>query len=352
MTAPTLRATAALLAVLAGTLGAPAVRAQTTTPNDTPREKLAQTTMKFLAVSLDPRAAALGDAVTAVEGMPTAMFYNPASMARQQNMTSVNVAQTQWVFNFTHNAAAVSFAPKTGRYGVVGLSLQHVDYGDDFVETIRSNNAQGYDELGTYHPTAFAVGAGYAKALTDRFSVGAHVKYASVDLGNPVESRSNDGSLTRVEAKEGTFAYDFGMLYRTGYKSLNFAVSARNFSPEITYVRESAQLPLALRIGVSMNLADLTRLDATTHQLNATVDALNSRDYPEQIKAGLEYGFMNTFFLRGGAVTRGGEQSLSAGFGVQRQVRGVGFGADYAYTDMGLLNNFGRVHRLGLRFSF
>lgn len=352
MTAPTFRAAAAL-ALFAGALAAPAARAQTTSPNDTPREKLAQTTMKFLALSMDPRAAALGDAVTAVDGTPMALFYNPSSMARQTNVANVNVAQTQWIFDFTHNAAAASFAPMGGRYGVVGVSLQHVDYGDDFIETIRSNNTQGYDELGTYHPTAYAVGVGYAKALSDRFSVGGHVKYASLDLGDPVESRSSDGSINRVEAKEGTVAYDFGMLYRTGYKSLNFAVSARNFSPEVTFVRETAQLPLALRIGVAMDLVDFTRLDANTHQLNASVDALNSRDYPEQLKVGVEYGFMNTFFLRGGAVTQGGEQTLSGGFGIQKVMRsGLGFGADYAYTDMGVLNTFGRVHRLGLRFSF
>jgi len=351
MTASIFRAATVL--ALAGAMGTPAVRAQTTSLNDIPREKLAQTTMKFLALSMDPRAAALGDAVTAVEGMPTALFYNPASMARQENKATVSAAQTQWIFDFTHNAAAASFAPAEGRYGVVGVSLQHVDYGDDFIETIRSSNAQGYDELGTYRPTAYAVGVGYAKALTDRFSIGGHVKYASLDLGSPVESRSSDGSLNRVEAKEGTVAYDFGMLYRTGYKSLNFAVSARNFSPEVTFVRESAQLPLALRIGVAMDLVNLTSLNSATHQLNASVDALNSRDYPEQIKVGVEYGFMNTFFLRGGAVTRGGEQSLSGGFGIQKVMRsGLGFGADYAYTDMGALNTFGRVHRLGLRFSF
>lgn len=333
-------------------LAAPAALAQSAPSADIQRDKLAQTTMKFLSLSMDPRAAALADAVTAVEGMPTALFYNPASMARQAGGVRINLAQTQWIADFNHNAVSGTFAPARGRYGVIGASMQVVDYGD-IIETVTSNNAQGYDELGTFRPTALAVGLGYAKDLSDRFAVGGQVKYASIDLGNPVRERASDGALERDEVQESVFAYDFGMLYRTGYKSLNFAVSARNFSPDVTYVRESTQLPLSVRIGVAMDLVDLTRLDQSVHQLNASVDALNSRDYPEQIKAGLEYGFMNTVFLRGGVTTRGGEQGISAGLGVQKTLRsGLGFGADYAYTDMGVFNDFGRVHRLGLRFAF
>ncbi|MEL7361314.1 MAG: DUF3308 domain-containing protein, partial [Bacteroidota bacterium] len=57
---------------------APTAEAQ----NDIERDKLAQTGMKFLSISADPRAAAMGSAATAREGGSAMLFYNPAGMVR------------------------------------------------------------------------------------------------------------------------------------------------------------------------------------------------------------------------------------------------------------------------------
>ncbi len=314
------------------------------------QDKRAQTGMKFLSTSIDARAASLGNAVTAVDGMYASLFYNPAGMASQQNFVTAGAAQVQFIADIDYNIAGVSFAPQGGRFGVIGLSLMHVDYGT-FEETIRANNDDGFVDLGTFSPSAYAIGVGYARALTDRFSIGGHVKYASLDLGAPVDERGADGSLVRADAQEGVMAYDFGMLYKTGFRSLNFAVTARNFSPEVTFVEESFQLPLELRIGFAMNLMDLTNFNRDVHSLLFVVDTSKPRDFAEQINVGGEYGFMNTLFLRAGYTQPADEQGVSLGVGVQQQVRGVGFGADYAYTDFGVFNQFGRVHRLALRFS-
>ena len=315
------------------------------------RKKLAQTTMKFLSVSVDPRAASLGDAVTAVEGLPTTLFYNPAGMARQEAGVQLGLAQTQFIGDVDHNIAAATFAPSSGRYGVFGLSLQHVNYGEQ-IETIRANNAQGYDELGTFRPMAYAVGAGYAKALSDRFSVGGQVRYASMDLGNPVKSRSTNGEIVTDDATEGTLVYDFGMLYKTGFYGLNFAVAARNFASQVAFATENNRLPLTLNIGVAVDAARAARLDPAVHSLTLAVDNNLAQDYDEQVRVGAEYGFMNTLFFRAGYVAPTDEKGISLGLGVQRTLYGVGLGLDYAYTDFGDFNQFGRVHRAAVRFSF
>lgn len=319
-------------------------------PVQAQQNKRAQTGMKFLSTSIDARAAALGNAVTAVDGMYSSLFYNPAGLAAQQNTMSAGASQVQFIADIDYNIAGISFAPANGRFGVIGVSLQHVDYGS-MQETIRANNDQGYVDLGTFSPSAYSVGLGYARALTDRFSIGGHVKYASLNLGTPVEDRGGDGGLNRVDAEEGVLAYDFGMLYKTGFRSLNFAVTARNFSPEVTFVEESFELPLELRIGLAMDLVDLTSLDGDMHALLLVVDTNKPRDFTEQINFGAEYGFMNTLFLRAGYSQPTDEQGVSLGVGIQQAVRGIGFGADYAYTDFGVFNQFGKVHRLSLRFS-
>ncbi len=330
-----------VLLVLAAGLVAP-LKAQ--------QDKRAQTGMKFLSMSIDARAAALGSAVTAVDGTYASLFYNPAGLAAQQNWMTAGASQVQFIADINYNMAALNLAPWGGRYGVVGVSLMHVDYGS-MQETIRDNTDQGYQDLGTFSPSAYSLGLGYARALTDRFSIGGHVKYVAQDLGNPVDERGDGDALIRAEAREGQLAYDFGMMYRTGFRSLNFAVTARNFSPEVTFVEESFELPLELRIGVAMDLVDLTSLDQNMHSLLLAVDTNKPRDFTEQVSFGAEYGFMKTLYLRAGYSQPSDEQGVSLGVGVQQSLRGVGFGADYAYTDFGAFNQFGKVHRLSLRLS-
>lgn len=337
------RGTAAFGLCLLMLLSIPHAHAQ----DDGDQEKLAQTGMKFLSVSLDPRAAGMGDAMTAVEGGAAMLFYNPAGMARLESAFSVLLGQTQWIAEIDYNLGSIAFRPFGGRYGVVGFSVMAVDYGD-LQQTVRFDNEQGFLDLGTFSPTAWSVGVGYARALTDRFSVGAHVKFANQNLGDSVMEMEGESDFVFQSNEEGVLAYDFGMLYRTGFRSLNFAVSARNFAREIEYEEESFQLPLSLKIGVAMDMIDFTSFDKNTHSLLLAVDAEHPRDFAEQLKIGGEYTFLNTFSLRAGYIFPTDEQGINLGAGFRQRVAGIGFAADYAYTSFGI---FSEVHRLAFQLS-
>ncbi len=338
-----------LLAVLLVLAGGRQVHAQE-------NHKLAQTGLKFLSISHDPRAAALSDAVTSVEGLASALFYNPAAMSRQTNLVNVMAGQTQWIAGIDHHHASITLAPSNGRWGVFGFSVQSAQYGE-MQETVRWDNEQGYLDLGTFSPNAYAIGIGYARAITDRFSVGGHVKYASQDLGASVMERVDDSmDFVYQDNAQGVMAFDFGVLYQTGFESLNLAMTVRNFAQEIRYQDENFQLPLNFHIGLSMDAIDLTSVDPNTHSLLVSVNAERPRDYSEMLRFGAEYGFMNTFMLRTGytfliesAIRENDEEGLSLGAGLRYNVGGVGFGADYAYTTFGV---FSDVHRLAVLFSF
>lgn len=325
----------------------PMVNAQDLT-GDLGTDKLAQTSFKFLKISPDARAAALGDAMTATEMHSSmAMFYNPAGMARLTGQFSAGFSNTQWIADISYNA--VSGAVSTGNYGVFGVSLMFAEYGD-LIGTIRSSNEQGfteYSELGlaSPSPSALAIGLGYAIAITDRFSVGANVKYASQDLGQAVISAAGQTE----DNKESTVAFDFGVLYNTGFRSLNFALSVRNFSQELTYVDESFELPLTFNVGVSMNLADFTSMDPSLHALNVMVEAERPRDFSEQISVGGEYVFRELLSLRAGYTFPADEQGVSLGAGLNYAISNIGFGVDYAYTTFGVFSN---VQRIGVHLSF
>jgi hypothetical protein len=312
------------------------------------RDKLAQSGMKFLSVSADPRAAALGGATTALSTGPEALFYNPAGLSRSDASTGVFLGQTNFIADINYNHGAVSFRPAGGRYGVIGVSVLAVDYGDLQETVFDASTDDGYRDLGTFSPTAFAVGLGYARTVTDRFSVGGQVKMVTEDFG-AVAVAATDAGLTREDISETVFAYDFGVMYDTPFQGLAFAVSARNFSQQAAFGDgEGFQLPLTLQIGAALDTRGLTGLDPSVHKLILSVDAEDPYDYASQIEAGGEYTFANTLSLRGGFVFPSDVQSVSLGAGVQQRLGGVGFAADYSYSAYDV---FDPVHRIAIRFA-
>lgn len=309
--------------------------------------KLAQTGMKFLNVGSNAQSTGMADAITSIEGQSVSMFYNPAAMARQQSYLDVFIGQSQWIADINHNFASVSFSPENGDYGVIGISLQFVDYGV-FQGTIRANNTAGFINTGTFSPNASAIGIGYSRALSDRFSVGGNVKNVYQYLGRSITNVDALGIRTSELSEMNVIVYDFGMLYRTGFHSLNFGVSVRNFSKEVKYQEEEFQLPLLFKIGLSMNVADLMDVDREMHSFMVSAEATHPRDYPEQINVGGEYIIMKTLAVRGGYMFNNDEYGYTIGLGVQQKISGVKIGVDYSYVPFGV---FSEVQRISFQIS-
>lgn len=325
--------------------------------NNSAQTKLAQTGLKFLSVGSDARASALGEANTSLEGSSSSMFYNPSAMARQTNFMDVTFGVTQWIADINYLHASLAVAPEEGLYGVFGLSIASVDYGL-FKRTIRDSGDQGFLDLGNYSPSAMAIGLGYARALSDKFSVGGNVRYVYQDLGDGhVVGLTN--TLGKYEEKGfdvNVLSFDFGILYRTGFKSLNFGMSLRNFSQEIEYVEESFQLPLTFKIGLSMNIFDIIDPESNIHSLVLSFDADHPRDYKEQLHIGGEYNLfgdpnesLTSFSVRAGYITPTDEQGINAGIGLKHKFNGFDLGLDYSYLAFGIFNN---VHRFAISISY
>lgn len=310
-------------------------------------KKLAQTGMKFLQVSLDARSSSMGSAMTALEHGSTAMFYNPAGMARMENLFDFSFGQINYIadFKYIYGSAAINLAD--GEYGVIGLTFLSVDYGD-FISTIRAKGDQGFIETGIFSPSVYSIGIGYSKALTDKFSVGGHIKYVNQDLsGGIIDASVGQNAISRNFEKDVT-AFDFGILYKTGFESLNFGMNLRNFSNEVKYIKESFQLPLTFEIGLSINAFDFINFDREKHSLIFSVDAVHPRDNLEQIDFGFEYTFMEMFSLRTGYTSPSGEQGINLGLGLRQKVINLGFAFDYGYTSFGIFDD---IHRITIKFS-
>ena len=316
-------------------------------------KKLGQTGMKFLNANMDARTAGLSDAVTSYEDMgPAITFLNPAGVARQENLASVTVGHMSCIADIKYYYAAASFAPENGKYGVFSVNLQGVNYGD-LQGTIRADNDQGFLETGKFSPYSYAFGIYYAYALSEKFSIGGGVKYVDQYLG-PVYTYSNTAmKLVSKDNEKNVVAYDFGLIYKTGFKSLAFGMSVRNFSTEIQYEKEQFQLPLTFKIGISMNMFDIPvdfiqNIDKENHQFNVAIDAVHYRDYPEQLCIGGEYTFMKTVSFRAGVSFPNDEKSYTLGVGLKQNFSGYGIAVDYAYAPFGI---FDPVHRFSVKFS-
>jgi len=316
----------------------------------TDQQKLAQTSMKFLAASVDPRAAALGNAVTTLEMGATSMFYNPAGMAGTSGFGHFAASNMTWIANIDYTQTSVAVRPNDGAYGTFGVSLRYVDYGD-IQGTIRADNEQGFEETGTVAPSSFSVGVGYANALTDRISIGGTVKFAQQDLGDSVI----DGSGATESNTYSTPAFDFGVRYQSSFRSVTFAMNARNFAPAVDYEQNTFELPLLLSVGLSADVLRLANPGSDlleNHSLLITTEGMTPRDLEEQGRFGGEYTFMDIFSVRGGYAFPFGEvsQEWSLGAGIDLELSDdFTIGADYTFQQQ---DRFDGVNRVAVDVGF
>ncbi|MCF7824712.1 MAG: PorV/PorQ family protein [Candidatus Marinimicrobia bacterium] len=307
--------------------------------------KLAQTGAQFLSVDSDARAGGMGGALTTVEMNSASLFFNPAGMARMNAKIDAMASQNQWIADIAYNSFSFAFNPNQGAWGVFAASLVSVDYGD-IQGTQRWNNEPGYIDTEILTPSAYAMGFGYAKALSDKFAVGAHVKYVGLNYGKSVYPAEDDNATPDTVKSHLAFssAFDFGTIYRTGWNSLAFGMSVRNFSNEVTFESEGFQLPLTFTLGISMDVFDLKREMLGNQKLLVSIDALHYRSHAEQIRVGLEYKPIEMVAFRTGYMSSNDENDISFGVGV----KAIGLMFDYAYEPFA---HFDAVQRMTVRFS-
>ncbi len=300
--------------------------------------KLAQSGFQFLSVNQSARATAMGGAFTTMDGSPNVLFYNPAGTARMDKTYGVAVNYFNWIADIKHISAAVTYSPNGGEYGTFGFSVQSVDYGK-LEGTQVWPNAQGYVETGDFYPRAIAVGVSYARALTNKFVVGGQIKLVGQEMG----SSALPSGVTKKNVAN-ALAVDFGTIYDTGFRSLKFGMSVRNFSQEIKYEEEGFQLPLTFQIGISMNVLDFMKIQSKMHRVMLSIDAAHPRAFKEYINFGTEYWFMNSFALRFGYITGHQEYNYSLGVGIQK----FGFNINYAFQPFGV---FGAINQFSIEFK-
>ena len=313
--------------------------------------KYAQAGMPFLKIDVGARTAAMGGTYASVLGGADDMFSNPAGLALLDGF-DVSSTVTNWIADIRHYGGGAAY--RFGNIGTFGINLVWMDYGDlrrtsPALETAGpTDRERGYIDEGTFGVTEYAVGFSYARQITSQFYVGGQVRYASQDLGAVDLINELTSETENVENRVSNIVLDFGTMYYTGFRDLRFGVAVRNFSGQSEYYDQGFELPLALDFGIAMDLLTLapSAPGGGNSTLTLALDWQHPRDYSERLHAGLEYGFADTVFLRGGYKFNYDSEGLTAGLGVKAGLGGYGLKAGYAYVDSNEF--FGQIHRVTL----
>lgn len=287
-------------------------------------EKVGTIGGQFLKIGIGARATAMGSAFVSIANDASAIYWNPAGIARvQKNVAAVN--HTAWLADISFTQAAylfhVGFLP--GTFAVNARSL----YMDS--QPIRTvYRPEGEGKSADAGDVAF--GLTYGRSLTDKFSAGLSVNYVQ-------------STLATYEASAYTF--DFGTLYDTGYRSLRIGMSIQNLGNDMEFIEDTVKMPTVFRVGMSMNLYE----DAS-HRILSSAEFSHPPDNNERANWGVEYGFKEFFFLRGGYLFQYDLERFSAGFGfkVPSSLNSEAT-VDYSYVDM---SSLGGVHRFSVDFRF
>ena len=194
----------------------------------------------------------------------------------------------------------------------------------------------------------------YARHLTDRFSLGAGVKYAHESLfdGSTVNAQIREGVFEDVNTAASGVLFDFGIRYSTGFRSIEIASAVQNFGADVSYAVESYPVPLLFRVGIAADLMGANALllqGRPDNQVRVAFDIFHPNDYAQQIHTGLEYEFADLLSLRAGYKYNYDSDGLTLGGGLQYAIGDVGMAVDYSYGSMGTYLD--GVQRFSLRVA-
>lgn len=305
--------------------------------------KVGTTAGQFLKIAPGARAIGMGGAYTGISNDIFAAYWNPAGISNITNGGQVAFNHAEWLADITYDWAAASLY--LGDVGSIYLSLTTLATPEEKVRTIEYPEGDGR----VWDATSFSIGFGYARKLTDKFSIGFYFKYVSEQIWNSTASGvaldigtyyvtpfndmvigasiSNFGSKMQMDGRDVQFDYDPNNDLNSGPNNVRSQ-----------YLMGEYDLPLNFKLGVAMDVVKNRFLRVT-----AAVDAVHPNDNTEYVNSGLEVAYDEMFMVRAGykqLFMRDNEAGLSYGGGIRYKFdNGLGFMLNYGWADYGRLES-------------
>lgn len=292
-----------------------------------------------LTIPVGVRGISLGGSTVANAYGIEALYWNPAGIAKGDRNVEATFSYMSYIADIGLNYGAIS--ANVPGVGVFALSIKALSFGEIGVTTVQNPDGTGQE----YNPLFLTAGLSFAKNLSDRIAVGLTANF----INEKIDQVTASG-----------IAFNIGVMYENlaNFEGLNFAVVMKNLGPEMKYDGNglytqaivsgykratqfykvdaaSFELPSTLEFGLSYSpqMSEMNSLMvATTFQ--------NNNFSGDEYKIGLEYGYANTLFLRGGYGMAPELESdeyifgFTAGMGLNYDVGQSSIKIDYAYRDV------------------
>lgn len=336
------------------------------------------TSVPFLLISPDARAAGMGDGGVASTPDAASGHWNPAKFAFIDKPGEVALSLTPWLRQLVSdvNFAYLAGYGKVGKNSTLSGSLKFFSLGN-----IAFTDEQG-NSLGNFNPNEFELASSYSTKLSKHFSIGVGLKFIYSNLAGGIAVQ---GAEPRPGIAGGG---DIGFFYnnktKVEKKDLNYSIglSILNIGNKITYTTSAERdfIPTNMKLGFSVmydideynsigGLFDVSKLlvptppqyllssngitDSIDNNGNRIIEAGKEPNVPviqgmvqsfydapggfsEELKElnislGAEYWYRKQFAVRAGYYyehpTKGNRQYLTFGVGFRMNV----FGLDVAY---------------------
>ena len=294
---------------------------------------------QFLLIEPGARIAAMGNAGVALPTGLDAVYFNPAAIA-EADRYALSITHSEWLAGISYDYVAAAIP--AGKWGSAYAAITALNSGEIDVRTVSQPLGTGEK----YTVNDVAIGLGYGRQLTDRFSAGGQITFVQETIFNTSAS---------------TFTLDLGTHYQVSDQGLHIGASLSHLGTQtgfsgrdlrITYDNVPGQngdngalpgeivtgdfpVPILFRFGVGMPFQP-----GPQTKLNVEVDAFHPSDNSESVSFGGEGTFGNRLALRAGyqeLFMQDSEVGLTLGAGVMGNYQTTHYRLDYAWADQGRL---------------
>ncbi|MFY0253426.1 type IX secretion system outer membrane channel protein PorV [Chitinophaga sp. 30R24] len=321
------------------------------------RTNTINTAVPFLRITPDARSGAMGDVGVALSPDASSVYNNLSKLPFADKSAGVAVTYTPWLRELVNDVflATLSGYTKLDENQAIGGSLRYFSLGTINFTDITNN------PLGDFRPREFALDAGYARKLSDNFSIGLTARYIYSNL-------AGGQSAQDVLIKPGkAFAVDLSGFYTKDFEKddglvnkLNIGMAISNIGTKISYTNSAITkdfLPTNLGLGAAYTVSldefsqltfalDINKLLVPTpdssgiYKEKSSLSGIFSSfgDAPGGVKeevqelmysVGIEYWYNQLLAVRAGYFNenknKGNRKYFTAGVGVKYDIFGLNF---------------------------
>ncbi|WP_299452584.1 type IX secretion system outer membrane channel protein PorV [uncultured Microscilla sp.] len=325
------------------------------------------TTLSFLSITPDARAAGMGDVGVATSPTSNDIYWNPAKLAFNDSKIGASLSFTPWLSKLVND---MSISYLAGHYKLddkqaIGLGVRYFNLGD-----ITFTNTEG-NITGNFVPREFSTALTYSRKLSENLGVAVSGRYIHSNVTGGITLSNQE-----VSKPVNTVAADIAVFYTkpiyiAGKEvKWNLGANISNIGPKVSYTDQNNRdfIPTNLRFGTAFTVdidehqkitwaVDFNKLMVPTPpQTDAQgniIKGTSPRDktllsgmfgsfgdapdgLSEELKeviwsTGVEYWYRNAFVARAGyfseSVDKGNRKYFSVGAGIKY----TQFGLDVAY---------------------